>query len=113
MNTVFIGLGLGLVAALLDIIPMLIQKLPLTASLSAFTQWLFLGVIITTCDLGLPGWVTGMILGFAGSVPIQLALIGNPVLMPPGQGVKTIVPILASSLILGTAVGFASRLFRP
>lgn len=113
MNTVIVGLGLGVLAAVLDVIPMFAQKLPLTACISAMVQWVFLGVVISNCQLGLPGWATGLILGGVGAVPIILMLFGHPVLMPAGQEAKTILPIMLTSLVLGTAVGLVSRLVNP
>ena len=110
MNTILIGLGLGLAAAVLDVVPMLIQRLPLLACLSAAAQWLFLGVVITRCDLGLPAWATGLILGVAGAVPVILVTIANPVWVKPGEEARTIIPILVFSAVLGTAVGVVSRL---
>jgi len=110
MNTILIGLGLGLAAGVLDTLPMIIQKLPLPALISAFTQWLFMGVVITTCNLGLPGWLTGLILGVAGAIPLILIAVTNPAMTPAGSEMKTAAIILANSIVLGTGIGFFSRL---
>jgi hypothetical protein len=112
MNTVLIGLGLGLAAAVLDVAPMLAQRLPAAACLSAAVQWLFLGLVICNTELGLPGWLTGLILGVAGSLPVILVAVGNPGMVKPGEELRTTLTILASSLVLGTVLGLVSRLAR-
>jgi len=101
MNTVIVGLMCGVVAGVIDVVPMLMQKLPWNANLSAFLQWVFLGLVIANCNIGLPGWATGFLFGILAAVPI--------VLITAIPNLKTAIPILCMSAILGTALGIVTR----
>lgn len=111
MNKVILGLILGAAAGIVDILPMLLQRLPAPAILSAAAQWLFLGLVISTCELGLPGWATGMVIGLAGTIPVILVAVSNPALTPQGDEPKTALIMATMSLVLGAAVGILSRLW--
>jgi hypothetical protein len=102
MNTIVLGLMLGAAAGILDVIPMLMQKLPWNANVSAFCQWVFLGLVIANCNLGLPGWLTGLIIGVAGAIPV--------ILITAASDPRTAIPIFVMSAVLGALVGFASRI---
>lgn len=102
MNTIVLGLMLGAVAGILDVIPMLLQKLPWNANASAFFQWVFLGIVIANCNLGLPGWLTGLVIGLGGAIPI--------ILVTAPTDPRSAIPIFVMSAILGTLLGFVSRL---
>ena len=60
MRSLFIGLGVGIAAGILDILPMLLRKMPARAVASAFVQWLVLGLVIahlrSPCHRGQTGW---------------------------------------------------------
>jgi hypothetical protein len=111
MNKILLGLILGVAAGAVDIAPMLLQRLPVAAIASAAAQWLFLGVVISACELGLPGWATGMALGLAGAVPVIIVAVANPELTPKGEEAKTALVMALMSLALGAGVGALSRLW--
>lgn len=46
MNHFLTALIIGIAAGIIDVVPMILQKLDKRACLSAFMQWLFLGFII-------------------------------------------------------------------
>ena len=50
MDKILIALLIGVVAGLIDVIPMIIQKMEKSANLSAFSHWVVLGLIIGTCQ---------------------------------------------------------------
>ena len=50
MNIIWLGLGLGIVAGVIDVLPMLAMKLPLIAELSAFSMWVVVGFFIAVTD---------------------------------------------------------------
>jgi len=101
MNTVIFGLLCGVVAGIIDVVPMLMQKLPWNANLSAFIQWVFLGLVIANCNIGLPGWATGLLLGLLAAAPI--------ILITAIPNIKTAIPIVCMSAIIGTALGIVTR----
>ena len=46
MKNIFIALIIGLSAAIIDVVPMIIQRIDKTTCISAFIQWIVLGLII-------------------------------------------------------------------
>jgi dihydroxyacid dehydratase/phosphogluconate dehydratase len=69
-----------------------------------------MGVVISNCDLGLPGWATGMIVGFASALPIVIVVAGNAALVKPGEEAKTVAIMLVNAVVLGGGIGLASRM---
>jgi hypothetical protein len=98
MNKKVLGLLTGVVAGIVDVVPMLVQKLPLEADLSAFCAWVATGFIISRIDLSLPGWAKGMVVGYLVALPV-IILVG---LKDP----LSAVPILVMTFILGSLSGF-------
>jgi len=103
MNTILIALLIGIVAGIIDIIPMIVQKLDKYANASAFTHWVILGLIIPFVDWNIQPWLTGMIIGVISAIPV--------ILMTFKYDKKSMVPILAMSIILGIGIGWAGGYF--
>ena len=101
MRKVLISLFFGFVAGVIDIIPMIIQKLDLYSCLSAFVQWIVLGVIINHVEIGLKGWLKGLIIAEAAAAPIVI-LVSRTDLM-------SVLPIMIMSAILGSFIGFVGE----
>ena len=101
MKNILLSFILGALAGIIDIIPMIIQKLDKYATASAFVQWVVLGFIITFIKIpGLDGWLKGLVVAVLMSLPIVILVAKiNP---------KSIVIILLMSAILGSIVGFFS-----
>lgn len=97
MRKIFISLFIGFVAGVIDVIPMILQRLDLYSCASAFTQWLILGIIINHIDIELRGWVKGLVIAEITAIPI-LILVSK-------TGLVSIIPIIAMSAILGSFVG--------
>ncbi len=47
MKNLVISIGIGIIAGVIDVIPMIIQKLDKHAIVSAFIHWIVMGVIIS------------------------------------------------------------------
>ena len=103
MNNIVIALLIGLVAGLIDTIPMVIQKLDKRDTLFAFLHYLALGLIIPFVNWGIAPWLTGIIIAVLTSVPIMI------IVYPRDK--KAIVPMLVFSLILGAGIGIAGAKF--
>ncbi|MCD4770064.1 MAG: hypothetical protein K8R35_07860 [Bacteroidales bacterium] len=58
MNDFVIALLIGLIAGIIDVIPMIIMKLEKVANISAFTHYFVLGLIIPFVDWDLSPWIT-------------------------------------------------------
>jgi len=103
MNDIFIALGIGVIAGIIDIIPMIIQKLERSATLSAFVHWVVLGLIIPYINWDISPWLKGSIIALLSAIPIMI------IVYP--QDKKAIIPMTLFSIILGAGVGFIGARF--
>lgn len=94
-----VGLACGTIAGVLDVIPMILQKITWEANLSAFSMWIVIGFIYSSLDLKLPSAIKGILVSFIIIFPTAI-LIGwkEPI---------TLLPIATMTLILGSMLGFA------
>jgi len=103
---IFTGLLLGLAAGVIDLVPMLLQKLSWDANLSALSLWLVSGVLISSLDWKINPAIKGMAVSFMVLLPSAI-LIG-------WKEPLSLVPIGVMTLILGGALGvFTARLGKP
>ena len=92
------GLAIGLVAGIIDVIPMIIQKLTWDANLSAFSMWIIIGLFLSITSFKIKGILKGLIISFSVLLP-NLFIIGwNEPL--------SLIPIIIMTLILGSLSGF-------
>ncbi len=99
MKGILAALIIGVVAGLLDALPMLWQRQRPRAVLAAFVHWLALGLVIPYLRWGLAPWATGALAGLLLAVPVIVMVSEEE----PGAW----LPIALSSLVLGAAVGWA------
>jgi hypothetical protein len=103
MNDFLIAIVIGLVAGLIDVIPMLLQKLNKRDTGSAFVHYFALGLIIPFVNWGIAQWLTGIVIAFITSIPIMILVY------PKDK--KALIPMLVFSLILGAGIGIAGAKF--
>ncbi len=96
-----VGLGLGAVAGVLDVVPMIVQGLTWDANLSAFSMWVVVGYFVAMTKLPMPSAVQGILTAFLCLVPAAI-LIG-------WKEPFALVPIGAMTTAWGAALGFAVR----
>ena len=94
------GIALGAIAGIIDITPMIIQKLPLSSILSAFSMWAALGFLVNTSALKINGTLKGLLLSF-------LVLLPTAILIGQAEPVS-LIPISIMTVILGASLGYAS-----
>ncbi len=99
MNNILIALCIGVVAGIIDVTPMIIQKLDKTANWSAFIHWVVLGLIIPFVHWDIDPWLKGLIIGVLTTVPVMIIVAQNDK--------KAIIPMTLFSAILGIGVGVA------
>jgi hypothetical protein len=97
---IMIGILLGVAAGMIDIVPMIIQKLPIYAILSAFSMWVVLGFLINTSALKMNGALKGLLLSF-------LVILPTAILIAQTEPVS-LIPIGIMTVILGALLGYAS-----
>ena len=98
MKKSIIGITLGAIAGVLDIIPMILQDLSWDANLSAFTLWLVVGFLISVTDIKIPGWLKGVLLAFLVLLP-SAVIIG-------AKEPFSLIPIAILTSILGALLGY-------
>ena len=98
MRKIALGLTLGLLAGIIDLVPMLIQKLTWDANLSALSLWIISGFLISTTNLKINSILKGIIISFLVLIPSAF-IIGwkEPV---------SLLPIALMTLILGGVLGY-------
>ena len=64
MKKIQIGLLIGIIAGIIDVIPMIIQKLTWDANISAFAMWVVVGFLIATIDLKIIPILKGIVIAF-------------------------------------------------
>jgi len=102
MNTLLLSVIIGIVAGTIDIIPMIVQKLPKYSTCSAFIYYLFISVIIVNIDLPyIVWWLEGGLISTALMIPILIHV---------GATDKKPLPIITvNALVLGTLIGLAGH----
>lgn len=99
MKKIPVGISVGLGAAILDTVPMIIQGLAGCAILSAFIMWVVTGFFISISNIKLPPMLKGIVIALlvlAPSAPIIGAADYNVLF----------VPILPMTLVLGAFSGW-------
>ena len=97
---IILGTFLGVIAGIIDIVPMIIQKLPIHSLLSAFSMWVVLGFIINTSALKINGALKGLLL--------SLLVIFPTAILIAQQEPISLIPIGIMTVILGALLGFVS-----
>jgi hypothetical protein len=100
MKNFLLSLLIGLAAAILDTLPMVIRKLDAAFILSAFSVWLFLGILIPRARLFPQPWLNGIAVALLCVIPV--------VCLVTKLDRQAIPAMLASTVVLGAIVGLAS-----
>ena len=92
-----IGIGLGAVAGIIDVIPMVFMKLTWDANFSAFSMWVVIGFLISTSAVRINRLLKGLLISFLVLLP-SAVLIGwtDPM---------SLFPIILMTTILGALLG--------
>ena len=98
-NNILLGLILGIVIGILDVIPMVVQGLTWDANLSAFFLWVVSGFMLATSNLKLRPAAKGIVIAFLCLLP-SIFIIG-------WQEPVSLVPVGIMTLILGALLGFS------
>jgi hypothetical protein len=94
------SLGIGVSAGIIDVVPMMIQKVGTFASASALAHWIVLGIIIAYIRMPFASWLTGVLVSLLSTIPILILVWEKtPV---------SVVPIVVMTTLLGIGVGVAT-----
>jgi hypothetical protein len=102
MDTLLLSVLIGIVAGIVDIIPMIVQKLDRRSIISAFLQYFFVSIVIVNINLPhVTWWLQGGLISAAFALPVVLIL--------PAKDKKSIPVILTMAVIFGTLIGIAGH----
>ena len=97
MKKILFGLLFGAIAGVIDVTPMILQKLSWDANLSAFSLWLVVGFLVSVTDIKINSILKGILIAFLVLLPCAI-LIG-------AQEPASLIPIAVMTLILGGLLG--------
>jgi len=98
MRKTLIGLTTGFIIGLIDLIPMILQKLTWDANISALTMWIIVGFLTSRIDLKINPIIKGILIAF-------LVLLPNAILIGWKEPIS-LVPITVMTIVLGGLLGF-------
>ena len=98
MKKIQLGILLGTIIGVIDVIPMVIMGLTWDANLSAFFHWVLVGFFIATVDIKMKPIVKGLFISIITLIPIGFLVWWNDT--------SSIIPMSASTIIYGIVLGF-------
>ena len=102
MDKLLFSIILGLVIGIIDIVPMIIKKLPKYSTIAAFFHYFFVTIVIVNIDIPyIPWWLKGGLLGFLLMIPM-LIHVGH-------TDKKPLLIITVNAIVLGSAAGIISH----
>jgi hypothetical protein len=101
MDKLSLSILLGLAIGIVDIVPMIIKKIPRYSTISAFIHHFIATIVIVNIDIPqLPWWLVGGIIGF---------LLMLPMIIHVGHTDKKPIPIITiNAIVLGSVAKIAS-----
>ncbi|MBU0661886.1 hypothetical protein KKH30_00060 [Candidatus Micrarchaeota archaeon] len=102
---ILLGIGLGAVAGIIDVIPMLLQGLSWDANISAFLFWIVSGFLISTSSLKINSALKGVLISVLVLIPVAV-IVG-------WQDPASLVPMGIMTPILGGLLGYFIGRFAP
>lgn len=97
MKKILIGILIGVVCGIIDVVPMIIQKLTIDANLSAFSMWVVIGFLLSITNLKINGVLKGLLISYVTIIPVAIII-----------GFKepfSLIPILMMTGLLGSFAG--------
>lgn len=103
MENILIAIIIGVIAGLIDALPMFIQKLDKVSCWSAFVHYFVLGLIIPFVGWEMLPWLKGIIISVLLGLPVMI------IVYPKEK--KAIIPMLVFAIVLGAGIGWAGAKF--
>lgn len=102
MKTILLTTLIGIIAGVIDVLPMIKMKLDKYAISSAFIFYIIMSFIICNTDLfGMAWWLKGGIITLALAIPI--------IIIVSKEDKKSIPAMAVMSVVLGTLIGVAGH----
>ncbi|WP_374030187.1 hypothetical protein [Bdellovibrio bacteriovorus] len=102
--SIFIALLLGVLAGVVDALPMLKNpNVPRFSVYSTFAQWIFIGLVIPFVDWDVAPWLKGLLLGFLGMLPTMITVFF--------RNRKALIPTAIMASFLGMVIAVVGAHF--
>ena len=98
MKKNIISLSIGMLAGVIDVIPMIARGLDWHSNASAFAFWIVMGFVITHTSLRIKSWQKGLVIALVSAIPVMILVAKDDP--------KALLPMMIMSVILGSLVGF-------
>lgn len=95
---IVLGIIFGVLAGIIDVVPMIIMKLPWDANISAFSLWVVCGLLIAITYIKIHPVLKGMLMAFSLLMPCAVIIGWKEPL--------SLLPIIIITAVLGSALGF-------
>ncbi len=92
------GIIFGILAGVLDVIPMIKMKLTWDANISAFVMWVIIGFLISVVDLNMHSIIKGILISYLVLLPTAILIGWNDP--------TALMPIVVMTTVLGGLLGF-------
>lgn len=92
------GIIFGVLAGIIDVVPMIIMKLPWDANISAFSLWVVCGLLIAITYIKIHPVLKGLLMAFSLLIPCAVIIGWKEPL--------SLLPIIIITSVLGSAIGF-------
>ena len=97
-NKTKVGLIVGIIFGIVDIIPMILMKMTWDTLVSAFLMCIIGGFLISTSNLKLNNTLKGTLIFFLIALPMMILVVaGSP---------QELIPMLVTNLIIGSLMGY-------
>jgi hypothetical protein len=103
MSKLAITILIGLAAAAIDVLPMVLRKADWVTIGSAFAHWVVTTIFISYAVMPLAPWLKGALIGALSAVPVLITYSQSKP--------SSVLPILGISVVLGAVVGFMTARF--
>ena len=97
-NKTKVGIFVGIIFGIVDIIPMILMNMTWDTLVSAFSMCVIGGFVISTSNLKLNNTLKGTLIFFLMGIPIMILVVaGSP---------QELIPMLVTNLIIGSLMGY-------
>lgn len=92
------GIFIGVIAGIIDVIPMIVQGLTWDANLAAFSMWVVIGFFVASVEIKVNAILKGIITALLVLLPSTFIIGWKEPL--------SLIPIFIMKIILGSLLGF-------
>lgn len=98
INKAYLGIILGVIVGVINVLPMILQKISWDANISTFLTWVIVGFLISTTNLKLQGILKGIIISILIFIPSTIFVIES--------NLTGAIWIIVMTLIFGSLLGY-------